>query len=575
MVIFKLNIVLKQIHCKQQVAKGDIMKITMEQIQEYFDILSPCMDNYLYLYDFQYDECCISANSMERFAVPATHFDHAQEKHALFIHPDDYKLLMKALYDIVENGCTFHDLEYRWIDKEGKIVWINCRGHILKENGKPRFLLGCLNEIGKMQKADNISGLRREIALLQELTEDKLMKKNGFVIRAGIDDFREIIENHGIEYGDMILQRTAECISSVISSDQKVYRIVEDEFVIADFSGGTLEDARRICKAINQALACFIQDNQYEVFYTLSEGILVLNQVENQSYINLMKLSEFALNRAKENGKKQVYIYSEEDYNNFIYKRKLIQIMRQAVYNNFEGFETYYQPIISIKDKQLNCAEALLRFYNKECGRISPIEFIPILEESGLIIPVGVWVMEQAIKSCGILQEYIPDFRISVNLSYIQVQKSNILEAILKLIEKYHIKPGSLMVELTESGFLEDCPCFEDFCKGLKEQGILLALDDFGSGYSNFRYLSSLNPNILKVDRTFMTKAIQNKQEYTLLKYMIEMSHSINLKMCIEGVETIEELEKISKIEPDFIQGYYYGRPCPFDEFLDKFILKK
>ena len=547
-------------------------KIEMKRVQDFFEMLSPSMDNYLYLYDMKMDIYCISPNALERFAIPAVQFDKVEENLAKFVYPADFPLLKESLSRIRDKRDNFHNLEYRWLNKTGKVVWISCRGQVLLEDDQPRFLVGCINEIGKEQKADNISGLRREASFFQELLNYGDRRISGFAVRIGIDGFKEINENRGIDYGDMVLQKTAECIEAVILPEQKLYRIVSDEFVISDFTGRCIEEAKELYRRIGYALDRFIQENHYEVFFTVSAGIVQLDELADQSYINLMKLTEFSLNMAKEKGRNQYYLYQEEDYVRFSARRRLAQILRQAVNNDFAGFETYFQPIMDIREQRLCSAETLLRFHNEESGTVSPIEFIPILEDSGLIIPVGIWVIEQAVKTCIRIQEYIPNFRVSVNLSYIQVLKSNVLGEIINIVDKYQLKPNSLMMEMTESGLLEDNPKFNQFCQGLREHGILLALDDFGSGYSNFRYLFHLSPHALKVDRTFTMKAINNEQEYTLLKYMVEMSHSINLKMCIEGVETLEELNKICQMQPDYIQGFFFGKPCPLNVFMEKHV---
>ena len=176
--------------------------------------------------------------------------------------------------------------------------------------------------------------------------------------------------------------------------------------------------------------------------------------------------------------------------------------------------------------------------------------------------------------ACSKIQQYIPDFRVSVNLSYIQVLRSNVLNEILDGVSHYNLKKGSILIELTESGFLESNANFISFCDGLRKHEIPLALDDFGTGYSNFHYLYNLSPNTIKIDRSFTLKALNNDYEYNLLKYVVDMTHSIDLKLCIEGIETKTELDKICEMKPDYIQGYYFGKPCALEQFLDDFIEK-
>ena len=147
------------------------------------------------------------------------------------------------------------------------------------------------------------------------------------------------------------------------------------------------------------------------------------------------------------------------------------------------------------------------------------------------------------------------------------------LGEILMGLKRYNLEPESIMIELTESGFLEENAHFLEFCEGLRKYEIPLALDDFGTGYSNFHYLTTLNPKTIKIDRSFTLKALNSMEEYTLLQYMVDMSHSMRLKLCIEGIETEQELKIISGIGPDYIQGFYYGRPSNFENFQRDYIL--
>ncbi len=550
-------------------------KIRMDRFQYLAEVLDPSMDDYLFIYDLENDLYCISPSALERFPIPGCRFSNMAEACGSFVYPADVKLLREDLARIFHNEKSDHDLDYRWIDREGNPVWINCRGQVIRnDQGKPQFLLGCINEIGQQQRADNKSGAMRETSLQRELERYRGERLNGYILRIGIDNFKEINENRGIDYGDMILRRTAQCIEEMLEDGQKFYRIVSDEFIVLCASEGRGDsEAVQLYKKIRAAIDYFIADNHYEVFYTISAGVLDLSKVKKQTYANLMKLSEFALNEAKAGGKNQYYIYELSDYRVFQYRRRLINTLRQAVNNQCEGFEAYFQPIVDIGKGRLIGAETLLRFHTEELGRIPPTEFIPLLEETGLIIPVGRWVLEQALEACHRIQETIPDFRVSVNVSYIQVLKSNVLGVILDLIKTYQLKPGSLMIELTESGFLESNANFIKFCDELKENGILLALDDFGTGYSNFHYLYNLNPDTIKIDRSFTLEALSNPQEFNLLRHMVAMTHSINLKLCIEGIETDQELEKISEMDPDYIQGFVFGKPCPYDIFVKEHVL--
>ncbi len=550
----------------------NIQKPNYEQMVKVIDALSPCMHDFLYVYEIATDRYTISESALKRFKLPGKEYRDVVESHRIFTHPDDIDMLIADLTRMVNGEQDFHDLEYRWMGIDGEPIWINCRGCVIKDdNNKPYLMMGCINEIGKKQQADNVSGLLGEASLKQYIQSFDGEEVHGYILRLGIDDFKGINEKKGIEYGDEVLRRTAECINRVILPGQKLFRIVADEFAVVDMLGGTVEEARKLYHCVQQEIIQYIRQNQYEVFYTMSGGILDFDVLEEWSYSEMMKFSEFALEQAKHDGKNRCEIYRIDEYEEFLKKRKLLLDLRYAVNHNYEGFDAYFQPIVSTEERQLASAEALLRFKHPEFGFVSPVEFIPLMEESGLIIPVGRWILRRAMRMCKEMQKRIPDFKVSVNISYVQVLKSNVLKDILEYLHTYELEPSSLIIELTESGFIESDENFTVFCKGLKDNGIPLYLDDFGTGYSNFHYLSDIEPSTIKIDRSFTMKALKNNNEHSLLKHIIDMIHGIKLEMCVEGIETEEELNAISKLKPDYIQGYYFGKPCPAQEFFEKY----
>lgn len=201
--------------------KETIKEVTLEQFKDIIDIVNQCMDDYLYIMDLQKSEFCISQNATERFMLPSNQFENASAKFGLFVHPEDLDLLNKDLEQIVLHGKEFHNLQYRWLSRQGRPIWINCRGRVIRdEDGYAKFLVGCINEIGVRQKADNVSGLLREASLQNEMDISDTGALHGFLIRLGIDNFKEINENKGLDYGDMVIGRTAECIRSVLLPGQ-------------------------------------------------------------------------------------------------------------------------------------------------------------------------------------------------------------------------------------------------------------------------------------------------------------------------------------------------------------------
>lgn len=543
----------------------------LEELCEIIELISPSMDDYLYVIDLENDFYYISHQAAERFALENNAFHNMIENFNKFVYPDDMPKLENDILMLMAGERVTHDMLYRWISKEGEPIWINCRGQVIKEMGKPMYMVGCINEVGTRQIADNNSGLLGEAGLKEFLGTEKAAQE-GYLLRLGIDDLKGINARLGLEYGDMILRKTAECISECILPGQKLYRILGDEYMVLDFQGGSTQEAYELYRRIRQRVERFVTDNNYEVVFTLSGGLIEYSSIEDVSYANVMKFTEFALDEAKRQGRNSCYLFQQEDYEKFLKRRELVLRLRQAVNNNFEGFEVFYQPLFSVNHDMLYGAEALMRFQTEEMGMVSPAEFIPILEETGLIIPAGRWVLHQALKTCRDFKKYIPDFHMNINISNIQIMKSNIGGEILEAIKEYEILPSQLTIELTESGLLESDYRFTNIWSQLKSAGVQLALDDFGTGYSNFRYITELQPDIIKIDRIFTVKALENEFEYELLSLFSKMAHELKLKICIEGIESEEEKEIIFQLVPDFIQGYYFGRPCYYEQFEEQFL---
>ena len=569
-----------------------------EQMEYIVELFNPCMDDYLYVFDLQKDCYKISKHATERFLLPGDNFDDAAKAHHTFVYSEDQSRLDDEFRRIMSGEIVFHNMHYRWLDRAGKPVWINCRGRVLNDaDGKPHFLVGCINEIGQKQKADNVSGLLGESSLSAYVEQFEDGLPDGFFLRIGIDDFRDINGDFGMEYGDYILKSTADCIAENIKPSQRLYRILADEFMVVDFSGGDMEAATELYKNIRKSLDTFIEENGYKSVFTISAGAVDTAKTSG-TYENIMKLSEYALNTAKDQGKNRCYIYMQEDYDVFLRKKQITRQLHHAVNHGFEGFETYYQPIVDTKTRRLVGAEALMRFSMPErCEdgetkkeavcvgedghdadekvhweRISPVEFIPLLEETGLIIPAGKWMLHKAISTCSRWQKYIPNFRININLSYVQVMKSRVLTEILTALRLYGLEPSAVGIELTESGYLDTNTHFQKLWDGLKKNGVLVILDDFGTGYSNLHCLGDLRPNYIKIDRSFTLKALNNQYEHDLMTQIITMTHKLDLTICVEGIETEDEFAKISELDPDYIQGFLFGKPQPAEEFYENLI---
>lgn len=239
----------------------------------------------------------------------------------------------------------------------------------------------------------------------------------------------------------------------------------------------------------------------------------------------------------------------------------LLEEIKYSVENDFEGFELVYQPQVKSGDYGLYGVEALLRYSSPSRGRVFPDEFIPLLEESRLIVPVGMWVLEQALLQCKAWRAIMPSLRVSVNFSPIQFEDDQIGEKIVDMLKKTGMLGSALMLELTESVQLHQSEKFSNIVKYLKAYGVGLAIDDFGTGYSNLGYLKQLEVDEVKIDRAFVNGVEVGTYNYKLIGNVLEFAKANDIHVCCEGVETTDELAVLEALQPDLIQGYLFDRP--------------
>ncbi len=547
--------------------------MSLEQIRSVIEIIQQSSETYMFILDLTVDTYMVAEKATKRFPFPSTVIENCSETLKSVVYPSDYDLLSAELEECRSGEKDIHALEYRWLDRMGRVVWISCKGTVVTGTEGHRLLIGSVSELGKKAKADNITGLRREVRLrlnMESILRDR-PESVRYLMRIGIDNFKEINEKEGVEAGDEVLRELAECIIKIVGEGVDVYRLVADEFMIVDTLKNSEKRPCDIYRQIQQAIASMVKNKEYSRFYTVSAGVLE-EGFADRTVEELMRFTEFALNEAKRNGRNQVVAFDRAAFDVYLERLNIRKLLRQDVSHDFRGFEVYYQPIVSAEGYRLIGAEALLRWKSEKFGNVSPAVFIPILEESGLIIPVGQYVLWEAAKTCKRWKAYIPEFHINVNLSYVQLYKSDLMRDVERCIQEVGIEPESLVLELTESGYIESDDRIKELFKDLKSRNIDLALDDFGTGYSNMRYLKEIDARTVKIDRTFVVQALKNEYDYNIISHIIDMVHSLGSVVCMEGIEEKEELSKMMATKPDMIQGYYFGKPAPAGQFEEQFL---
>ena len=539
------------------------------------EIIAKCMDDYLYVYDLQNNTIEFSESAVNRFKISDNVMNDFTDDVLQLVYEEDRKMLQEHLTAIYEGKEKVHNLHYRWLDKEDMPVWINCRGIVIDDSqGNAQYLVGCMKETGNQRRADNVTGLLGGPEFNAYMRSQKTHISKGFLMHIGIDDFGAINSSRGAAYGNYILKGVADCIKECLSDKQKIYHLVADQYVIVDLEHSSEEYAAELKKMIDARLYKFIVSEKYEAVFSISVGV-VDAATACESYEECRKKFAFVLKKAKKMGKNGFYIFDENDYESFLRTGRIVAALRNSVVNGFNGFDVYYQPIVDCSSERVIGAEALMRFSmtsEEDTETVSPVDFIPLLEETGLIIPAGRYILDEAAKTCCEIQQYIPDFKMNINVSYVQIMHGNVERDILDVIKKYGLQPDSICIEMTESGFMDMTPVFCRFRKVLDENHICFVIDDFGTGYSNFHCIRDMNPSYVKMDKDFTAKAMNNARDFELYKNIIPMVHSINVSICAEGIEKKEWCQKMKEMQVDYLQGYFYGRPCAKEQFIQQVV---
>ena len=539
------------------------------------EIIAECMDDYLYVLDLQNNKMEISQSALDRFMISEIHMRNAKQEIMSVVYEEDRAMFAKHMQAMMDGKEKLHDIHYRWLDKNGLPVWVNCRGVVLDdEDGKPGYLVGCLNETGNQRRADNVTGLLGGMEFCDYLRSQKKPVTTGFLMHIGIDDFAAVNGTHGSNYGDYVLKSVADCMKECLSGNQRLFHLIADQYVIADLDSTSRDDAIQLKKKIGEKIDEFIISEKYEVVFSASAGVIDASTVA-EGYEECRKKFEFSLKMAKRMGKNNIYFYRQEDYEKFQRNGRIISALRNSIANGCEGFEVYYQPIVDCVSGRVIGAEALMRYTMvTEEGeeRLSPVEFIPLLEMTGLIIPVGRFLLNEAAKMCCEILQYIPEFKVNVNISCYQIEHGKIADKILAAVRDNGLAPDHICIEMTESGFMDMTPAFCKFRKVLEENGIQFVIDDFGTGYSNLHCISDMNPGYVKMDKDFTAKAMSCERDYELFKKIIEMVHSIGIRICVEGIEEEDWHLKMKELQADYLQGYFFGKPCEKKKFMEEFV---
>ncbi len=489
------------------------------------------------------------------------------------------QLFYKAMWDsLTETGSWKGEIWNRRKTGETYPEWLTISA-IKNDYGDTTHYISVFNDITEHRQKeehirhlayyDALTGLPNKFLFGDRLnlaiTHAQYHKHMLAVMVLDVDRFKRINDTLGHAIGDMVIQTVADRLSRCIEEGDTLSRLGGDEFMFILDEVKGIQDVTKVLHKIIDTLSYPLYVHEHELHITGSIGISMYPS-DGKDIDTLVKNADTAMYRAKELGKNNYQMYTPTMNDKAIVHLTMENDLRKALER--DELILYYQPKVDMKSGNIIGAEALVRWNHPERGRISPGEFIPLAEETGLIEPLGQWVLRRA--CCQIRQWQLEkgyDIHVSVNLSPRQFRNRNLVEHIMDAIEKTEIDPKYIELEITESCAMENPDHTIRSLQRLKEKGFTFSIDDFGTGYSSLGVLKKFPIDMLKIDQSFVRDITKHEDDRAIVLAMISMAHSMKLKVVAEGVETSEELSFLMDNQCDLLQGYLYSPPVPPDAF--------
>ena len=556
-------------------------RITLSPVlKEYkfiYDLMKNTTSDYAFMMDPVEGIFLASPSFVQAYDLPAETLENISGVLEPFVYMQDRKPLASLFASV--NSLTEgreRQLDFRMRDAKGNLSWLRLKGKIgLAKDGTPNLFAGTISQLARRNSADSVTGLLNRYQFIDDLTAALRTAHetggSGGLLVMGVDNFRTVNEAFNHEVGDIILRQISERILQNIPRGLSLYRLDGDEFGLIYPDA----DEEMLTEFFIRVQREFAHPQVYDgrqYIVTVSAGMVFYPQSARDPLI-LHKYAQAALDAAKSGGKNRLSAFSKEVYNRWLRSLTIQEQILQDVKAGCRNFELYFQPQVAGDDRHIVGAETLLRWKNSKGRMVAPMEFIKILEETKTIVPVGRWIFEQALRTCKEWRRSIPNFSMSVNMSYEQIKDLSFLEFIDDCLKRHDMPPDSVVLELTESKIVGDMKFVNARFDAFRSHGIKVAMDDFGTGYSSLASLKNLNCDIVKIDRAFVIRILENHFDQKLVEYTVDLCHSIGMTTCIEGVERPEEYDCLVKIcKTDTIQGYLFGRPEPQEAFEKKFL---
>lgn len=539
-----------------------------------YDAVADSIMGYLYLTDIRSDRICISEKARQDFGFSECVIQNARETWLARIHPRDRDRVDESISLLYSTQKQTFDDEFQMRATSGRYFWVRARGRIYQPPGmdKPTHVIGILENLEQDGEVDRVTGLHtsdRCRRVVESLIAHGQAQQCGILL-FNIDDFTRINMLYSHAFGDMVLRTVIQELQALLPEGADLYRLNGDQFLVLCRACSHAK-MRELFECLQEYVRHPRSLDGISYQFSISGGVAMLAD-SGPDWAGLLRNAVLAMRQAKKNGKNRLKIFCPSMLPSTLHEQKLIQELSQSVARGFEGFYLVYQPICTADSLRLVGAEALLRYESPEFGRIRPDSFVPLLEREGLMSDVGMWAFRQAVSVCKTWVEQLPEFTMNVNVSLYQSLGDGFSQRVFQTLNEIGLPPEHLVLELTESCFADEESGVAQTLSTLRAGGIRLAIDDFGTGYSSLGRLQQLPSDIVKIDRSFITSIHNNSYNYNFVKAVIALCHNAGLRVCVEGIETQDELRTVNNLYADTCQGYYTSKPLDADTFARELI---
>jgi len=390
------------------------------------------------------------------------------------------------------------------------------------------------------------------------------------VVCANLNRFKAVMETHGADVCETIIKTAADRLKECLRDGDTAARVNGDEFMLLILGSGQETDLIKIAERVVGAFQKPFWVDRHELHLTASVGLSVYPG-NGKDAETLMKHASTAMYHAKEQGRSNYQLFNPSMNAKAFGRLAIENSLRHALERN--EFQLVYQPVFDVKSNQITEAEALIRWNHPEMGLVYPNDFIPMAEQSGLIVPIGEWVLRNACLQCHLWHNIgMSPLSVSVNISVQQIKQKEFSELVENILRETNLKAQNLILEVTENVFMENLDTTLDTLSKLRKIGVAVAIDDFGTGFSSLRYLKDFSINVLKIDQSFMRKITRDSDYAAIVESIIRLAHNLGLQVVAEGVETDQQLDFLKKNNCHRVQGHLFSHPLPADE-LAKLVL--